>query len=81
MKANGNESFIMNQSQPSHSIGIVISAWLEYELNKQVWCLIAQSVIPVIYFFSLFSNFDHVDFMSTAHFGIRIIMPVLYFVY
>jgi hypothetical protein len=49
----------MNPSWPSHR--------LEYELNRWLWCLIAQSAIPAIryalivfiYFFSLFCNFDH----------------------
>jgi hypothetical protein len=42
---------------------------LEYELNRHLWCLTAQSVIPAIiliifiYSFSLFSRFDRVDFM------------------
>jgi hypothetical protein len=65
----------MHQSRPSHSIGIIISTRLEYELN-----LIAQSVILArgalilcICFFSLVSNFDYVDFMSTARFGISIV--------
>jgi hypothetical protein len=32
-------------------------------------------LIPFIYFFSLFSHFDDVDFMSTARFGIRVMPP------
>jgi hypothetical protein len=43
----------------------------------------ATALEIVIYFFPLFSNFDHdvhVDFMSTPGFGIRV-MPVFYFVY
>jgi hypothetical protein len=71
---------IMNQSRPNHYVGIS-STRLEYELNRH---LIAQSNIIgalniLFYFFTLFNNFDHVDFMSAACFGIRI-KPVLYLV-
>jgi hypothetical protein len=68
--------------------GFFNSTLLEYELNRHLCCFIAQSVIPptigaligFMYFLSLFGNFDHVDFMSTARFGIRV-MRVLYFVF
>jgi hypothetical protein len=52
---------------------MIISTRLEYERNRWLWRLIAQSVpaiigalILFIYFFSLLSNSDHVDFMSTV---------------
>jgi hypothetical protein len=55
------------------------STRLEYVLNRHTWCLIAQPIIPC-HNRRFDSFYNHVDFLSAARFGIRV-MPVLYFDY